>query len=108
MRGEIRPPTGTVGPVSHAILTETETGVAIAVWVVPGSSRSQVDGPHGDRLKVRVSSPPEGGRANDEVAELLARLLGAEVTLAAGMRGRAKVFEVNRMGIGDVRAKLGL
>lgn len=93
--------------VSDSLIT-TETGVAIAVWVVPGASRPVIDGRHGDHLKVRVTAPPEGGKANDEVARLLGDLLGTKPTLKSGMRGRSKVFEVFRTDIENVRRKLGL
>lgn len=93
--------------MSHAAISPTATGLAISVWVVPGASRSVIDGLHGDRVKVRVAAPPEGGRANEEVARLLGEALGAEVTLKKGMRGRAKVFEVSCTDIGSVREKLG-
>jgi hypothetical protein len=86
----------------------TDTGVAISVWIVPGSSRSRIEGRHGDRLKIRVTAPPEGGKANDEVARILEEALGSRVTLLSGMRGRSKVFAVSQLGIRDVRAKLGL
>lgn len=93
--------------MSEGPVTATEKGVAIAVWVVPGSSRSVIDGLHGDRIKVRVSTPPEGGKANDEVARLLSDRLGGEVSLKSGMKGRSKVFEVSPADIHTVRRKLG-
>lgn len=94
--------------MSEGSVKATERGVAIAVWVVPGSSRSVIDGEHGGHIKVRVSAPPEGGRANDEVVRLLTELLGAEVTLKSGMKGRSKVFEVFPADIHTVRRKLGI
>jgi hypothetical protein len=98
----------TVSSVPDDPLTAIDDGVAIAVWVVPGSSRSVIDGRHGDSLKIRVTSPPEGGKANVEVARLLSDVLGGEVTLRAGMRGRSKVFQVSKTDIDKVRQKLGL
>ena len=62
----------------------------IDLKVVPGAARSEVVGPLGDRLKVRVAAPAEGGRANRAVAELLREWLGAEsVEIVAGT-GSAK------------------
>ncbi|HEY4606369.1 MAG TPA: DUF167 domain-containing protein, partial [Acidimicrobiia bacterium] len=67
-------------------------GVLVDVWAVPRSSRSEIRGLHDGRVRVRVSAPPEGGRANEEIARLLSDLLGVGVELAAGGSGRAKVF----------------
>lgn len=42
------------------------------VKVVPGASRNEIAGKLGDELKVRVSAPAEGGKANKAVIQLLA------------------------------------
>ena len=46
--------------------------VLIRVKVVPGASRAGIAGVLGDRLKVRVSAPAEGGRANKAVCAVIA------------------------------------
>ncbi len=89
-------------------LIETDDGVAISVWVVSGSSRARIDGRHGARLKVRVTAPPEGGKANREVSKLLIDVLDSEVTLKSGMRSRSKVFVVRKTDVDTVRRKLDL
>ena len=51
----------------------------------------------GDRLKVRVAAPPEGGRANAAIAELLAEACGVPpraVTLESGAAQPQKCFRV--------------
>src|SRR5262249_24855818 len=48
----------------------------ILLKVVPGSRRDQIVGALGDRLKVKVSAPPEDGRATKAVCELRAEALG--------------------------------
>lgn len=84
------------------------SAIRVHVWVVPGASRTETAGAHGDKLKVRVTSPPEGGRANEEVSGLLETLLGAKVELIRGMSGRHKVFEVAASDPELVSRKLGL
>jgi uncharacterized protein (TIGR00251 family) len=50
--------------------------VLLDLKAVPGAKRDSVAGRLGDRLKVRVSAPPEGGKANDAIRALLAAELG--------------------------------
>ncbi|HEY8524701.1 MAG TPA: DUF167 domain-containing protein [Acidimicrobiales bacterium] len=67
--------------------------VVLTVHVQPGAARSGVAGRHGDAVKVRVAAPPEGGRANAAVVELVAAGLGvrrSDVELLAGKTGRRK------------------
>jgi uncharacterized protein (TIGR00251 family) len=50
-------------------------GVILTVKVVPGSSRTQIAGRHGDMLKVKIAAPPEKGKANKELQRFLAAQL---------------------------------
>jgi len=53
--------------------------VEIRIKAVPGAKRDEIVGALGDRLKIRVMQPPEGGRANDAIRALLAERLGVGV-----------------------------
>jgi len=50
--------------------------VRFQVKVVPGASRNRVAGRYGEGVKVQVMAPPEKGRANEAVLEVLAEWLG--------------------------------
>jgi uncharacterized protein (TIGR00251 family) len=79
------------------------------VKVVPGSSRDRVAGPYGTGIKVQVSAPPEGGRANRAVEELLAAVLGLkaqQVRVVKGHIRHKKVVEIDGLDLGDVLAGL--
>ncbi len=71
------------------------TGRRIAVRVTPRASRARIEeGPDG-ALRAHVTVPPEGGRANAAVRDLLAKHLGVAPTrlrLWRGAKGRDKVF----------------
>lgn len=72
-------------------------GATIRVKAVPGASRNQIAGVLGDRLKVRVAAPPEGGKANAAILALLAKELGvkpAQLELISGETGAEKVVRV--------------
>ena len=59
--------------------------------VVPGASRSQVAGVLGDRLKLRIAAPPEGGKANAAVLALLTEATGCRrIDLVAGHSSQEK------------------
>ncbi|MEW6660025.1 MAG: DUF167 domain-containing protein [Thermodesulfobacteriota bacterium] len=75
----------------------TSQGYILRLLVVPGASRTQVVGLHGDRLKVRVAAAPEKGAANKNLLEFLAKVLGVPkkaVRLAGGAQSREKVVEI--------------
>jgi uncharacterized protein len=79
------------------------------VKVVPGSSRDRVVGPYGAGVRVQVSAPPEGGRANRAVEELLAAALGLRAQQVRVVRGHVtqrKVVEIDGLDLADVLAGL--
>ena len=69
----------------------------IRVKAVPGAKREEIAGALGDRLKIRVAQPPEGGRANEAIRALLAARLGVamrDIELAQGQSNPQKSFRV--------------
>ena len=90
---------------------QTDGALLLAIKVVPGASRQRIVGPHGDRLKLAVTAPPEGGKANRAVCELLAGALGLPVRGVAVVAGTASPFKTVRLAGLDaaaVRSRLGL
>jgi uncharacterized protein len=72
-----------------------DDGVVLAVHAQPGAGRTQIIGRHGAALKIRVAAPPEHGRANEALAQVLAEEFGvdaAEVELVSGDKSRSKRF----------------
>lgn len=75
----------------------------IRVKAVPGAKRDEVVGALGDRLKVRVAQPPEGGRANEAIRALLAERLGVplrDVEIVQGATNPQKTVRI-RGGAAD-------
>jgi uncharacterized protein len=69
----------------------------ISVTVSPGAARTELVGRHGDGWRARVTAPPERGRANEALIELLATALeipASSIRIVGGRSGRAKVVEV--------------
>jgi uncharacterized protein len=82
----------------------------IRVRVTPGARRPGLAGWAGGVLRVRVSAPPERGRANEALRALLAETLGVPVRVVTVVRGaasREKVVEVEGMGDAELQRALG-
>jgi uncharacterized protein (TIGR00251 family) len=87
-------------------ITATATGVRLSVHVQPRASRSGLAGIHGDALKVRISSPPVDGAANDELVRTIADAFDVpvrSVRIVAGAASRAKIVEIE--GIDEARIR---
>ena len=67
----------------------SETSHVLAIKAVPGARRDEVVGWLGERLKVRVSAPPEGGRANAAICVLIAGELGLRASAVSVERGQS-------------------
>lgn len=83
--------------VSDLFRADGDDAAVIHIHVQPGAGRSAVVGRHGAALKVRVAAAPEGGRANDAAAALLADAFGlvrAKVELVNGASSRSKQFRI--------------
>ncbi len=90
-------------------LREEDDGVSLNVLVQPRSSKNQLLGPHGDRLKIQVTAPPVDGRANAMVKELLAELLGIPrhaLEITRGLTAREKTVHVRGLRLAQVQAQV--
>jgi len=81
----------------------------IGVRVSPSAARTAVRGLYGERLKVSLSSPPEGGRANRELVGVLAGWLGLRrdrVRVEAGHGSRDKIVAIAGMDEVELRDRI--
>jgi uncharacterized protein (TIGR00251 family) len=68
-------------------------GSLLSVRAQPGARKNAVTGEHAGALKVSVTAPPEDGKANAAIVELLQGFLGlkrSQVELAGGATSRSK------------------
>jgi len=85
--------------------------VLLRLKVVPGASRTQLAGMLGDRLKLRISAPPEAGKANKAIIKFLATALGAkqnQITIEQGETSAEKTVRVASARCEDVKNALVL
>ena len=84
----------------------SEGAARLRVRVQPRASENAIVGLRDGVLVVRVTAPPEGGRANDAVRKVIARRLRVGVTrvqIAKGAGSREKVLLIE----GFAAAELG-
>lgn len=90
---------------SELEITVHEDAVAFAVRVVPRARRDEIQGIEGGALKVRVTAPPVGGKANRAVIEFLAERLGvgrSQIEIISGERSRRKVVKLSAVSESDL------
>ena len=81
----------------------------LLVRVQPRAKRNTVQLAAGGGIKVYVTAPPEDGRANDAVVELLAERLGLkrrQVEIISGETNRNKVVRITGLSAAQVEAAL--
>jgi uncharacterized protein (TIGR00251 family) len=88
-------------------IRETETGVVFRIRVVPRASRCEPAGFQDDALKLRITSPPVEGKANEACIALLAEMLGvkkARVAIISGHASRTKTVAVEGLKVTEIAA----
>ena len=81
----------------------------IEIRVHPRASRNSVEVSEEGRIKVSVTAPAEGGKANGDVIALLAKKLGVakgHVEIVRGQRARDKLVRVHGLGDEEAVARL--
>jgi len=84
--------------------------VRLTVRVTPRSGANEVAGWRGAELCVRVTSAPEGGKANDAVVRVIADALGVAKSRVAVVRGhtsRVKSLAIEGVEESDLNRVFG-
>ena len=79
------------------------------VRVAAGSGRRELKLDERGRVRVAVTQPPERGKANRAVVELLAEALGVakrQVRIAKGLKARDKLVEVEGLSMEEAMGRL--
>jgi uncharacterized protein (TIGR00251 family) len=91
------------------LVTEHAEGCVLPVRAQPGARKAGVLGERAGALRLAVTAPPEDGRANAALIELLSDLLGlrrSQVELLGGATSRDKRFLIRGLGMAMLQARL--
>ena len=78
-------------------MNETSDGIEVKVRVVPRASKNEIQGIHDNALKIRLTTPPVDGKANQALIRLLSKALSiskAQVHLVQGETNRQKTLRI--------------
>jgi uncharacterized protein (TIGR00251 family) len=90
-------------------IRQVEEGTVFPVYVQPGASRTEIAGEREGALRVRLTAPPQEGRANELLRRYLAGCLKVPicaVKIVRGERGRAKWVQVLGITPAQVMARI--
>jgi len=82
----------------------------LVVHVTPKSARNEIAGWRDSELRVRVTAPPEDGKANEAACKVLARALAvskSRVNVVRGHSSRHKQVEVTGVDASEMEAIWG-
>jgi uncharacterized protein (TIGR00251 family) len=92
-------------------LTEHAEGWVLPVRAQPGARKAGVLGEQAGALKLAVTAPPEDGRANLALTELLRNLLGvkrSQVALLSGTTNRDKKFLIEGLTRPELETRIAI
>lgn len=78
-------------------IEKTNSGISFTVKAIPNSSKTCVQGIQGGSVKVKLSSPPEKGKANKELVKFFAKKLGIkknQLAITAGATSPQKKLQI--------------
>jgi uncharacterized protein (TIGR00251 family) len=90
-------------------LSQHANGCILPVRAQPGARRAGVVGEQNGALKVAVTAPPEDGRANAALIEVLRDCLGlkrSQLELLSGATARDKKFLVQGVSLEELTQRL--
>ncbi len=77
--------------------------------VIPNASRNEIVGWEGQALKIRLSAPPEKGKANHQLISFLADILEIpkrNVSLLSGTSSRKKRVSIEGITLEELKEKI--
>ena len=90
-------------------IAEHAEGCVLPVRAQPGARKAGVVGEYAGALKVAVTAPPQDGRANKALIEILCEVLGlkrSQVELLSGEGSRDKRFLIRGVAKSELHTRL--
>lgn len=85
-------------------ISETKIGVRLRIKVQPGAKKTELIGPEGDYLKIKIQAPPVEGAANEALIQFLRKIFHQpkrNIQILRGVKSRLKVVEIRGLNLKD-------
>jgi uncharacterized protein (TIGR00251 family) len=82
---------------------KSKNGITIEVKVEPRSSKKGIAGVMENVVKVKLTAPPVGGEANEQLIEVMSEATGvrkSDIRIVCGHSSKKKVVEIR--GVSDI------
>jgi len=83
--------------------------IILKVYLQPKSSKNEIVSPYRDGIKVKVTAPPVGGKANEALIRFLAKKIGISpscIEMIKGHHSREKTLRISGMVDRELMEKL--
>jgi uncharacterized protein (TIGR00251 family) len=90
-------------------LKESKKGLTFDIQVIPHASRSELVRVQDGVFKIKVTSPPMEGAANDACIKLLAKELGlkkSQMEISSGAKSRKKTVMIKDISKEELQTKI--
>jgi uncharacterized protein (TIGR00251 family) len=97
--------------MTNPAIRKVKGGLIFSVKIVPGSNRTSVCGFLDGMVKIKISAPPEKGKANRSLVKFLAKKVGVkrkDVHIISGQTNPVKSLEISGISAETLASKLGL
>lgn len=92
-------------------IEEIEDSIKLSIYVQPRSSKNSIAGLFDNKIKVKLTSPPVDGAANELLIKFLSKKLSvakSEISIISGEKSRSKIILVNGISKKDAMKSLGI
>ena len=83
--------------------------IILKVYLQPKASKNEIVGPYRDGVKVRITSPPVEGKANEALVQFLAKALkipASHIGIVRGHHSREKTLKISGIEGQELAGKL--
>ena len=92
-------------------MNETSDGVEVHIRAIPRASKNEIQGVHDNALKIRLTTPPVDGKANQALIKFLSKTLHiakSKIELTQGETSRHKTVRISGLTADQLKERTGL